>query len=65
MQRKFISDLVQELIKANKGRVEIEIILDMLEDVAVCFDNGNEGECTTNQHHISMKELFRGHITKD
>jgi len=48
MQRQFIKNLVKELLKVNKRKVDEEIVLDMIEDIVVYFDNGDEEEYTTS-----------------
>jgi len=65
MQRQFIKNLVKELLKVNKRKVDEEIVLDMIEDIIVYFDNGDEEEYTTSQQYIGIRELFRGYIVKD
>ena len=44
MQRYFIQNITEELFVANKGRVDAEIILDMIEDIVVYFDDSKEEE---------------------
>ena len=48
IQRQFIKNLVKELLKVNKRKVDEEIVLDMIEDIVVYFDNGDKEEYTTS-----------------
>ena len=63
-RKKFIEDLLAELLKKRSPLVEIEEIFDMLEDILVYLDKEDEEEYETNQHMIGMSNLFRGFIVK-
>ena len=65
MQHKFIKKTAQDLFRVNKQRIQEETILNMLEDIANFFDNGDEEEYETSQQYISIKEIFRGFVVKD
>ena len=58
-------NLIIELFHANKGRIEDEVILNLIEDIVVYFDNGEEDEYVSSQQYVGMRELFRGFIVKD
>ena len=58
--------MTQELFRVNEKRIDEEITLNMLEDIAMFFDNGNEDEgCVTSQQHVGIREIFRGFAVKD
>ena len=65
MQREFIRNITVELFKANKGRVDEEIILNMIEDIVVYFDDGKEEKYASSQQYGGIRELFRRYIVKD
>ena len=62
--KKFIEDLLEDLLKNRLPVVECVEIFDIMEDILVCLEKGNEDKCTTNQHMIGMSSLFRGFATK-
>ena len=49
MQREFICDIANDILKTDKEKVDKEVILDMKEDIAVYFDKEEEEEYTTSQ----------------
>ena len=48
--------------KKQRDRVEI---LDMIEDIMVFLEEGDEDEYETSQQYIGMKDLFKGFVVKD
>ena len=65
MQREFIKNLTIDLVKENKARIDEEKILNLIEDIVVYFEDGDEDEYESSQQHVGMKNLFRGFIVKD
>ena len=69
MQRDFITETAEQLLKKNKGKMHENETLEILEDIVTFFDVGegedNKEEFETSQQHIEMKELFRGHVMRD
>ena len=56
-RKKFIEGLLKDLLKNRLPVVEYKEIFDMMEDILVCLEKGNEDECTTNQHMIDLEDL--------
>ena len=65
MQREFIKNLTIDLFKENKGRIEDDVILNMIKDIVVYFDDGDDEEYESSQQYVGMRKLFRGFIVKD
>ena len=49
LQKEFIKDTTLEIIKINKGKINEEEILDMIEDIVVYLQNRDLEEYKTNQ----------------
>ena len=49
LQKEFIKDTTLETIKINKGKINEEEILDMIEDIVIYLQNGDPEEYETNQ----------------
>ena len=49
----------------NKEEVEVSKIMSFCEDMLRHLKNEIEEEFETNQYHVRMTELFRGHIVVD
>ena len=65
MQREFIKNLTLDLLNENDANIDDEIILNLIEDIVVYFDDGDEDEYESSQQYIGMMNLFRGFIVKD
>ena len=63
-RKKFVEDLLAELIKEKSPLMETDEILDMIEDMLIYLDKDDEEDYETNQHLIGMSNLFRGFIIK-
>ena len=48
LQREFIKKMAQDLFRVNENRIHEDIILNMLEDIVIFFDNGEEDEFETS-----------------
>ena len=48
LQQEFIKKIAKEMIKKNKGKINVEEILDMLEDIANYLQNGDPDEYEMN-----------------
>ena len=55
---------MKDLIAKKPINLEYDDVFDMIEDILVYLDKGDEEEYITNQHLIGMKFLFRGFSIK-
>ena len=51
IQGEFICNTRKHLLEISR-KVNEDMTLDVIEDIVVCFDNGEEEEYTTSQQHI-------------
>ena len=63
-RRKFIEDLLADLMKSKPKNIQYEELFDIVEDILMYMEVGDEEEYTTNQHIIGMRSLFRDYIVK-
>lgn len=64
LQREFVKETTEELLKQKNEKVEEETILEMMEDICKFFE-GEEDEYETTQQYVGFKALFRGYAVKD
>ena len=64
-QIKFVKDIEKDVIAVNEGKIDEEVIVDMIEDIAGYLYGCEEDEYATTQQYIGFKELFRGYVVKD
>jgi len=60
----FARDLMETLLKKKSTDVNDDEIISFVEDIMKFIRNDDEGEYSTNQQYIGMKELFRGYIVQ-
>ena len=65
LQHEFRKKIAQDLFCINGHRVHEEIILNILEDILIFFDSGEEEEFETSQQYIGIREIFIGFIVKN
>ena len=64
-RREFVKNMLAELIKKKQENVRVEETLAFIEDIMKCLENEEEEECKTNQQHVGIIELLRGHVALD
>ena len=47
-------------MKKKLVSIEHEELFDMIEDILIYLETGNEDECVTNEYKIGIRCLFRG-----
>jgi len=65
MRRKFIRELVVELVQKKPDEVHVEEIMSFVEDILRYLENAEDEEFEMNQQYVGMKELFRGYVVID
>ena len=63
-RRKFIAELLAELMKKKPTNVEYKELFDIVEDILIYLEDEDEDKYVINQYMIGMRFLFRGYIVK-
>ena len=53
------------MINKNKGEINVEETLDILEDIVNYLQNRDPNEYEMNQQYIRMSKIFQGFVVKD
>ena len=64
LRKKFVEELLQNLLKNRDLSIDCNNIFDMVEDVLVYLERGEGGEYSSNQYMVGMSQLFRGYAVK-
>ena len=63
-RKKFIEELIEDLLKNKPAEVESEEKFNMGEDILVYLEKEDEDEYVTDQRMVGMSSLFRDFATK-
>ena len=64
LRRKFIEDLLADLMKSKPRNILHEELFNIVKDILIYIEAGDEEEHTIDQCMIGMRFLFRGYIVK-
>ena len=65
LQREFVKKTAEDLFRLNAQNIEEETILNMLEDIVIFFEDGEEDKHEASQQYAGIREIFYGFIVKD
>ena len=60
----FVKKIMEEMIKNKPRNIEHDDITPFIEDILRYSEGETKEEYETNQHHVRIQNLFRGHVAK-